>query len=384
MQTRFLVFIGVISLFLIVSGAYLALRCIQKTSWGTQNQIFIWSALGVFVALQILGPLLNRLYPNELKDFIILNWVVYVSLGLFFCTLVYSLISDLLSLGTSPFLNSETQIDFERRKFLGMSFAALGSSLIGIRQARTPPRVEEIEISLKGLPRSFDGYRIVQITDLHVGPTIGRDFVASVVERANTLDADLVALTGDFVDGLPEDLKEDLAPLKTLRSRDGVFFVTGNHEYYWGVEKWIEHFQNELGCEVLLNEHRLIQRAADRLLVAGVTDFTAGSMLEDHRSDPHRARGENTEDLVKILLAHQPKSYQGAHEAGFDLQISGHTHAGQFFPFNIFVKFFQPYYRGLNRHENLQIYVSRGTGYWGPPMRFLVPSEVSLIQLRSA
>jgi hypothetical protein len=273
-----------------------------------------------------------------------------------------------------------------RRRFLvnGMNYGIAATASVftayGFAEARQVPEVEAVTIPIAGLPEDFEGFRIVQITDIHVSPTIRRDFVEAVVNVANRLDADIVALTGDLADGLVSQLADDVAPLQNLISSEGNFFVTGNHEYYSGVEDWIRHVKR-LGFTVLMNEHRLIHRGNSRLLLAGVPDYRGGNFTKSHRSDPRKALAGAPSVDAKILLAHQPKSIFDAAKAGFDLQISGHTHGGQFFPWNLLVGLDQPYVAGLDRYENTQIYVSRGTGYWGPPVRVGSPSEITLIKL---
>lgn len=182
---------------------------------------------------------------------------------------------------------------------------------------------------------------------------------------------------------MPE-LSEHTAPLGSLRAPHGVYVVTGNHEYYAGAHAWIDELRR-LGLRVLLNEHVAIERDGATLVLAGVTDFSAGHFDPAHRSDPIAAlAGAPAEAAVRVLLAHQPRSAAAAAEAGFDLQLSGHTHGGQFLPWNLFVPMQQPYVAGLHRHRNMWVYVSRGTGYWGPPKRFGAPSEITRIRLRAA
>jgi hypothetical protein len=276
----------------------------------------------------------------------------------------------------------------DRRRFIiqgvNVGLTAMAATLTGfaIAEARKIPDIKEVEIPLSGLPPELDGFRIVQITDIHVSPTIKRPFVTGVVQRVNALDADVVALTGDLVDGSVQRLSGDVEPLGEVRARYGRFFVTGNHEYYSGVDRWTEKVKS-LGFDVLINEHRLLAPGRGRILLAGVTDFRAGAHKPGHRSDPFKALAGAPAADVRILLAHQPKSVFDASKAGFDLQISGHTHGGQFFPWNMLVPLAQPFVAGLHRHRGMQIYVSRGTGYWGPPLRLGSPSEITLIRLRS-
>jgi predicted MPP superfamily phosphohydrolase len=163
-----------------------------------------------------------------------------------------------------------------------------------------------------------------------------------------------------------------------------VFFVTGNHEYYSGAEQWIAEVRR-LGLRVLMNEHVIRRRGRATLMIAGVTDYTAQHFNPAHKSDPHLAAAGAPDGVaVRVLLAHQPRSAPAAADAGFDLQLSGHTHGGQFFPWNLFVPLQQPFVAGLNRVRSLWVYTSRGTGYWGPPKRFGAPSEITLVRLVQA
>jgi predicted MPP superfamily phosphohydrolase len=227
------------------------------------------------------------------------------------------------------------------------------------------------------------GLRIVQISDIHVGPTIKRARIARMVSEIDALDADIVAITGDLVDGSVASLREHTAPIADLRARHGVFFVTGNHEYYAGAEEWIAELRR-LGLTVLLNEHRVLERGGAPFVVAGVTDYSAGRMVPAHASDPHRAAAGAPTGVFKLLLAHQPRSAFAAAEAGFDLQLSGHTHGGQFVPWNLFVPLQQPFTHSLSTMGRLQVYTSRGTGYWGPPVRLGASSEITRLTLAAA
>jgi predicted MPP superfamily phosphohydrolase len=236
-------------------------------------------------------------------------------------------------------------------------------------------------VPIAGLPPAFAGFTIAQISDLHVGPTIRRRHVEAVVDAVNALDADLIAITGDLVDGGVPQLAAHTEPLGRLSARHGTFFVTGNHEYYSGVAPWVREIRR-LGLRVLMNEHVVLRREAALLVVAGVTDYGAHHFHPSHRSDPQAAlAGAPADAAVRVLLAHQPRSAFEAARAGFDLQLSGHTHGGQFLPWNFFVRFWQPFTAGLHRLGRLWVYVSRGTGYWGPPKRLGAPSEITHIRL---
>jgi predicted MPP superfamily phosphohydrolase len=188
-------------------------------------------------------------------------------------------------------------------------------------------------------------------------------------------------LTGDFADGPVEDFGQELSPIADLKAPHGKYFVTGNHEYYWDLTGWLARFK-EMGMRLLSNEHVIIECGGGAIILAGVTDYSTVGMGTDHACNPKRALVGAPSNLTKILLAHQPATYRMAHEADFDLQLSGHTHGGQYFPFSFLIRYFQRYYRGLNRHENMWVYVNSGTGYWGPPLRLGAPSEITLITLR--
>jgi predicted MPP superfamily phosphohydrolase len=251
---------------------------------------------------------------------------------------------------------------------------------IGFVMATMRPRVVDVDVPIEGLPEALENFTIVQVTDVHVGPTIKRGFVERVVERVNRLEADVVAITGDVVDGSVEQLSEHLEPMARLRARHGTFMVTGNHEYYSGAHAWIREFRR-LGANVLLNDHAVVEHEGHVVAIAGVTDFSAHHFDPSHRSDPMRAISGAPEGAVKVLLAHQPRSLHEARRAGYHLQISGHTHGGQFWPWNFFVRLQQPFTAGLRKADRMWVYISSGTGYWGPPMRFGVPSEITRIRL---
>jgi predicted MPP superfamily phosphohydrolase len=254
----------------------------------------------------------------------------------------------------------------------------------GCYEARRIPRITNISIPIKDLPDSLQDFRIIQLSDIHLGPTIKGGYLQAIVERCNSLDADMVVITGDLVDGFTNTLADEVTPLQQLRSRHGTFFVTGNHEYYWGAQDWIGLLK-VLGINVLLNDHHVIQHAGARLLLAGVTDYHAHRYVPGHASNPQKARDHAGNADISILLAHQPKSAFAGAAAGYDLQLSGHVHGGQFFPWNFMIKLVQPFNNGLHRvDERMWLYVSAGSGYWGPPQRLGVPSEITQLKLVSA
>ncbi len=280
------------------------------------------------------------------------------------------------------------EIDRERRRFIihssniGIAGVAAAATGYGFHEARQRATIEEIDVPVAGLPDGFDGFRIVQFTDLHIGPTIKRKFVEGIAEQLQALKGDLLAFTGDLVDGSVAWLRDDVAPLQELTAPFGKFFITGNHEYYSGVESWVKEAQR-IGFDVLLNEHRVVERNGSRIILAGITDYSGGDYVPGHLSDPKAAFHNAPEGLRRILLAHQPRSIYASISTGIDLQISGHTHGGQFLPWNYFAALNQPYIKGLHRHGNAWVYVSRGTGYWGPPLRLGNAPEITVITLRN-
>jgi predicted MPP superfamily phosphohydrolase len=254
----------------------------------------------------------------------------------------------------------------------------------GLLAARRTAAVREVTVPIAGLPAALHGFSIVQISDIHVGPTIKRPYVQAIVDAVNRLQPDAVSITGDLVDGRVADLAHDAAPLAGLRARHGSFFVTGNHDYYSGAPAWIAQLQT-LGVQVLINSHRVLQHGGARLVMAGVTDVSAHHFEPSHRSDARQAMaGAPADAALRVLLAHQPRSAPGAEAAGFDVQLSGHTHGGQIWPWNFAVRLQQPFTAGLHRLRRMWVYTSRGTGYWGPPVRVGAPSEITRLRFVAA
>lgn len=357
---------------MIILHAYVGWRLLPALDFGGGGQLVGIALLSVSAVLVPLG-MLARFVVSRQDVADRLNWLGGLATGLFSSLLVLTLLRDVVLLvADAPSLAEPTALAV-------IGLASLFTAL-GYVNARRVARVVRVAVPLTGLPAELDGMTIVQLSDIHVGPTIKRDYVQAIVDRVNSLDADLVAITGDVVDGSVENLAPHTAPLGALRSRHGTFVVTGNHEYYSGALAWMEEFKR-LGMTGLQNSHVVIAHNGARLVLAGVNDYNAGIFEPTQASDPVVALQGAPAGLPRIMLAHQPRSATAAAAAGVDLQLSGHTHGGQFWPWNHFVPLQQPYTAGLHRLGRMAVYTSRGTGYWGPPKRFGAPSEITLLRL---
>ena len=311
------------------------------------------------------------------------KWAVlvpWITMGFFSWLLVLTLARDASLAAAALALEPALREGWTRLSALCVMTLTPAITVIGYFMARRVAPVVHVDVPLPGLHAALEGFTIAQISDIHVGPTIKRVFVEGIVRRVNGLGADMVAITGDLVDGSVRELAYHTEPLARLASRHGTNVVTGNHEYYSGAHAWVEELRR-LGARVLMNEHVVLEHDGARLTVAGVTDFSAHYFDATHRSDPQAAAHGAPPGAPKVLLAHQPRSSAAAAQAGYDLQLSGHTHGGQFWPWNLFVRLQQPFTAGLNRLGAMWVYINRGTGYWGPPMRFGIPSEITRIRL---
>jgi len=264
-----------------------------------------------------------------------------------------------------------------------LAVAGIGgaATLVGLRSALAGPVLRRLELRLDRWPTGLDGFRIVQISDIHIGPMLGRAFAGEITERVNALAPDLIAVTGDLVDGSVERLRHDVAPLAGLRARHGTFFVTGNHDWYSGAAAWVAEAE-ALGFRALRNERVTIGSGAARFELAGVDD-QRGDWLHGSPCDVARALAGRDPAVPVVLLAHDPTTFAEASQMGVDLQLSGHTHGGQIWPFRYLVRLAVRWVEGLHERDGCLLYVSRGTGFWGPPLRLLAPAEITEITLRA-
>jgi uncharacterized protein len=338
-----------------------------------------WIAL-VLLSIVPLLPFFTR-SRSKAHATTVLHMTGYVTMALFAMLFVLVIASDVTRLVLATLRVAAAALPLPHLDVVVTSFVILGGAVlltaVGAAQARCPA-TRRVDVAIDDLPEELEGYRIVQWSDVHVGPGIRRRFIQSLVDRTNDLGADAIAITGDFIDGDFAQLADQLTPVADLRSRDGVFYVTGNHEYYWRADEWLPQLTT-LGIDFLKNEHRTIRRGNANLIMAGVTDPVGRGA---HTQDMAAAFANTPTSGVRVLLSHRPQMAEEAGRYGTHLQLSGHTHGGQFFPFNLVIRFFQPIVAGLHRVGKTWLYVSRGTGYWGPPSRLGVGGEITVIELR--
>jgi predicted MPP superfamily phosphohydrolase len=390
------IFFGIVAVVFGGVHAYLWLRLVRDTGLSDGVRRLATIALALAALGVPLGVVAARSLPAPLAQLVaplLFGWM-----GASFLLFVAVLLTDaarLLGWGWSWATDAlrgaaATPADPGRREFLaraaaGTAIVAAGATTgLAVRTALNPPLVREVEVRLERLPPALVGLSIAQISDLHVGHTIGPREVRRVVEMTNALRPDVVAITGDLVDGSVEQLREATSELARLRARFGVYFVTGNHEYYSGVADWLAELRR-YGVRVLRNERVAVGDAGASIELAGVDD--AGSRRFGGGADVRRATAGAAPDRALVLLAHQPRreAVAEAVRGGVDLQLSGHTHGGQIFPWNYVVGAVFPYLNGLYRHVEGsragQVYVSPGTGFWGPPMRLGIPQEIAKLVL---
>ncbi|HEY3235086.1 MAG TPA: metallophosphoesterase [Polyangiaceae bacterium] len=307
--------------------------------------------------------------------------VLFLLLAADVARIAYTLVQRFLL--NAPPQSPERRVATARLLGAGVALLASGMGIRALRNGTAQVGVRRVRVPLDRLPPPLSGFRIVQLTDMHVGATLGREFVEEIVRQTNALKPDLVAITGDLVDGTVEQLRDRVAALKHLRAREGVFFVTGNHEYYSGVEEWCAELFR-LGVRVLRDEHVTIGTSEASFDLAGVDDYSVRRADGGHGGNLAQAlKGRNPEREL-VLLAHQPRHVHQASEFDVGLQLSGHTHGGQIWPWNYLVGLTQPVVSGLAKFGRTVVYVSNGTGYWGPPMRLRAPSEITEIVLTSS
>ena len=383
----FVTFFAVVILVLGGLHYYIWARLVRDTRLPQPWGAVLLAGLVVLATGLPLMRLVIRRWPDAAR---ILGWPFYTWLGvsmLLFFLLLGTDVARLLVWVGNKLRSQPEPIDLARRTLVARSVAGVVTAAAGtltavaLRSALGPVAVKRVPVTLARWPEAMNGFKLVQLTDIHVGPTIGRAFIETIVAHTNALNPDLIAITGDLVDGTVDELRDSVAPLGQLRARHGVYFVTGNHEYFSGAAPWIAEL-TRLGIRCLRNERVSIGDAGASFDLAGVDDRSGARSGEPgHGEDLDRALAALDPEREVVLLAHQPKSVFAAARFGIGLQISGHTHGGQIWPFSYFVRLQQPFIAGLHRHEGAQVYVSRGTGYWGPPMRLGAPAEITQLVL---
>jgi len=375
MVARMLIFFFIMSAVLSLACAYIARRIVTVSGWTAGHKGFVYSLAAAFVVFELAVFFAQRRWnlPGPLLDG--MQWSSYFLLGLMATVFLYLVVGDLLLVLFRLFAGKHAIMPFFAR-FLPRAavLLALVSCLIGLFQALQAPRVRTETVVIKGLPHDFAGFKISHLSDLHIGAPNGAGLVESAVNISNGLDPDIVVITGDLVDGTVGRILPKLAGLKNLESKYGVYFCPGNHEYYWNYEAWMPAIEG-LGIKVLANTHHVISApGGTRIILGGVTD---------HDPDAAKAFAGAPTGAPRVLLSHHPALLDVAAAQNTALLLSGHTHGGQFFPWWIFLAATHKHYRGLGGHAGMHINISSGTGFWGPPNRFMIPAEVVLVTLKA-
>jgi uncharacterized protein len=386
---QFAVFFAIAAAVLTAVHMYLWLRLVRDTAlappWRQAATICL-AALAVSMPL-VMG--LDRIVPFSFAR--CLSLVPFVWMGVMVLLVFWFVAADALRL-VAWIGSKATGFAFvaDHRLFVARAVAVAGTGIVAVLSgialsiAARAPTVTALELEIQGLPRQMDGFTIVQISDLHVGESRGGAWVRDVVDRVNRLKPDLVAITGDLVDASPAQLRAEVAPIRELSAPYGVYFVTGNHEHYSGLAEWLPAFR-ALGLRVLRNERVSIGTGDASFDLVGVDDDGAHGGGGEAGPDLPKATEGRDPHRAAVLLAHQPKIAREAAAYGIDVVLAGHTHGGQIWPFSAFVRLQQPYLRGLYAvSARTRLYVTDGTGFWGPPMRLGTRNEIVRLVLRAA
>ncbi len=389
------IFIFIMLAMLLIGILYSGLRLLPRTSLSRKQKALAWLVLCIPISnaplrMYIRAHSLENTIPTWMDTALFFSYISMGALSLLVTVLVtydiYLFAAWLRrkfshkaksqdSVATSSVSNKSRRTFMQNALSGGLATAAGGLVLLGNTEALAVPQTKHIRVPIRNLPKNFHGYTLVQLTDLHINRPFARHRLEDIVATVNALKPQSIVITGDLSDSHVRHVKNEIAPLNQLSAPDGVYFVTGNHEYYTNIHQWLA-LVKELGIITLDNEHRVIEREGQRLLMCGVPDIRMSPI-----SDPIKAQAGSQDGDIKILLAHQPQNIYEAVKVDYDLQISGHTHGGQFFPWTYVTDLVQPYIHGLYQVEKTQLYVSRGTGYWGPPIRIGAPAEITLLEL---
>ncbi len=373
MILRYLVFFAVV---LVVFGGAHALVGWRLASWmhlRAPIRYGLWAFLALAGILSFAGQILARQGVAAP-----IAWGGAYWMGLLFLLFSGVLVGEVLGWGAVL-----AQLPARVVQTVRIAPVVLGlfGSFWAVRNALADPLVHEIEVPVAGLAPAFDGYRLAHVTDTHLGPILKRPWMERLAARIDSAQPDLVVHTGDLVDGPVERVGADVEPWGRLRGRDGALFVTGNHDVYSGARSWAAHVAS-LGVVVLRNSAFVVRRGQASLVVGGIPDLQErgfGTAIPDPAMAFH-----NTPEGARILLAHQPIQARDAQGLGIALQLSGHTHGGQIWPFGFLVRLAQPVVSGLGRVGDVPVFVSKGAGFWGPPLRLFAFPEVPILVLRAA
>lgn len=377
----------VVLLSVIIGGhIYLALRLVVDPGITPPLRDALFVLIAGLGATLFLQPIGERILRPPLAR--VISWPASLWMGFAFLLLTLVAVSDATwsLLGATTVASAASggaSTAAARARALGVLSIALVAGLVGVRAALRGPMVRRVEVRLARWPAQLDGFRIVQLSDIHIGPILGRRFAEQVVARCNALVPDLIAVTGDLVDGTVRRIGAEVAPFADLHARHGVFFITGNHDHYSGADEWVERVQ-ALGIRVLRNDRITIGSDGAAFELAGVEDHHAHLLSGTHQEDLPQALNGRDPSRPLILLAHDPATFHEAARLGVDLQLSGHTHGGQIWPFRYLVRLSTPYVAGSYTKNGSQLYVSCGTGFWGPVMRLGAPAEITEIIVRCA
>lgn len=372
-------FVVVVLTVYLTGSRYLTNRLIFEPQLGEAWTTVLFGLFLVFAVTPALQAAAERLAPPRVGRFV--AWPANLFMGLAFYLLVGLFFLDVVLLIAGVLTGQDFGLGVTRGRALAVVVFALGALALGMRSALAPPRRTSIEIRLARWPEALNGFRIVQISDIHIGLMLDAGFARSIVDHVNDLEPDLIAVTGDLVDGPVKHLVDDVAPFADLHAPHGVYFVTGNHDYYSGADPWLEHIRTALGMRPLRNERVPIEKNGAHFDLAGVDDHRGNLFGPGHGEDVPKAMAGRDPDVPVVLLAHDPSTFPAAVEAQVDLQLSGHTHGGQIWPFNLLVRAAVGFVAGHYRRGDSQLLVSNGTGYWGPPMRVGAPAEILDITL---
>jgi predicted MPP superfamily phosphohydrolase len=382
---RGLILIPILLVFLGVLGGghlYIADRLIYDLALPKPIERALTLLIVLLCVSLFLQPMAERLLPRRASRVFV--WPASIWMGTAFFLLMGLFATDLLVflLGFAAPPDPAAQAMTSRVRAVALLGLVLPAAVLAVRQGLAMPETLRIEIPLRRWPRALDGFRIVQISDIHFGPIRGRAFADWIVEQVAGLEPDLIAITGDLVDGSVAHIGEEVKPFAKLAAPHGVYFINGNHDHYSDADAWSK-FVAELGISVLRNEHLVLDFESGPVQLAGVDDHRSTHLPGDQGEDLDAALMGTRPELPLILLAHDPTTFHAASKQNVDLQLSGHTHGGQIWPFHYFVRLAMPFVAGLHRRGEALLYVSSGTGFWGPPMRLGAPAEITELVLRS-